>query len=488
MPAVDDTPGLVLEACLLLEAAEARRRGPVRPLRRTARTNARRKMPPGQREMSSDSSPSSRGSETLVLSEMVLSVSSRRSRSARRYAPSVVVSSISSKTLVVRRVLGEYALLKGRLQADPSVYSGPRATVPRAAAGLVAGMCARPRATAGVPARPRNAVAPLSQMTDSLTADVAAIVKGFRGQMGVAAINLRTGADGRVGADSRFPTASTIKTAVMVEAWQQAADGRLTMETTVPLEARHKVGGAGVLRSLRDGLPLSVADLVHLMIVLSDNTATNMLIEKRRHRPRQRRSRAPRPPRDQAVSPDVPRRPSRRPAGARTRVRPRHDDAARHGAADGAHRRGQGGEQGGVGSDAGDAAAPAGSRDDPARDPTATASRSATRPAPTRRSSRSPTAASATCAATPRSSPVPNLSYVIAIHARQVEDMRWGIDNDALVTGARISQTIFDAFSQSRGAVIVAGRGAMIPAGLKPRPRTRSAKLQLRESLEQRAA
>jgi beta-lactamase class A len=109
---------------------------------------------------------------------------------------------------------------------------------------------------------------------------VAAVVKAFRGQMGVAAVELRSGETIAVNADSRFPTASTIKTAVMIEAWQQSADGRLSMDTAVTLRDADKVGGAGVLRGLHDGLALSVADCIHLMIVLSDNTATNLLIEK----------------------------------------------------------------------------------------------------------------------------------------------------------------------------------------------------------------
>ncbi len=68
---------------------------------------------------------------------------------------------------------------------------------------------------------------------------VGAAVKAFRGQMGVAAIDLGTGETIAVGADARFPTASTIKTAVMIEAWQQAADGRLAMDTALTLrEAR----------------------------------------------------------------------------------------------------------------------------------------------------------------------------------------------------------------------------------------------------------
>ncbi len=107
---------------------------------------------------------------------------------------------------------------------------------------------------------------------------IGALVKAFQGQMGVAAIDLGTGETIAVNADARFPTASTIKTAVMIEAWQQAADGRLSMDTPITLRETDKVGGAGVLRGMHDGLVLTVADLVHLMIVLSDNTATNLLI------------------------------------------------------------------------------------------------------------------------------------------------------------------------------------------------------------------
>ena len=107
---------------------------------------------------------------------------------------------------------------------------------------------------------------------------IGALVKAFQGQMGVAAIDLGTGETIAVNADARFPTASTIKTAVMIEAWQQAADGRLSMDTPITLRETDKVAGAGVLRGLHDGLVLTVSDLVHLMIVLSDNTATNLLI------------------------------------------------------------------------------------------------------------------------------------------------------------------------------------------------------------------
>ena len=116
--------------------------------------------------------------------------------------------------------------------------------------------------------------------TSGMEQKVGEIVRAFRGVMGVAAIDLRSSETVAVNGDTRFPTASTIKTAVMVEAYQQAADGRLPLSTEIRLKDSDKVGGSGVLNGMHEGLSLTMADLIHLMIVLSDNTATNMLIER----------------------------------------------------------------------------------------------------------------------------------------------------------------------------------------------------------------
>jgi beta-lactamase class A len=113
-------------------------------------------------------------------------------------------------------------------------------------------------------------------MTKTLHSTLAA----FEGVMGVAARNLETGEELLVNADLRFPTASTIKTAVMVEAYHQAAEGKLPLNASVTLRDADKVGGSGVLNGLHDGLTLSIADLIHLMIVVSDNTATNLLVNR----------------------------------------------------------------------------------------------------------------------------------------------------------------------------------------------------------------
>jgi beta-lactamase class A len=122
---------------------------------------------------------------------------------------------------------------------------------------------------------------PAQTMSDRINDNVGGIVRNFHGVMGVAAIDLSTdpARDAiAVNADLRFPTASTIKTAIMVEAYHQAAEGTLPFDTLLTVREADKVGGSGVLRHLHDGLPVTVGDAVQLMIALSDNTATNLLI------------------------------------------------------------------------------------------------------------------------------------------------------------------------------------------------------------------
>ena len=105
-------------------------------------------------------------------------------------------------------------------------------------------------------------------------------VASFAGLAGFYAKNLTTGEEVAVNADTRFPTASTIKTAVMLEVFHQAAEGSVSLDETLPLTDAVKVGGSGVLNGMSAGIRLPIRDLVHLMIVLSDNTATNMLVAR----------------------------------------------------------------------------------------------------------------------------------------------------------------------------------------------------------------
>jgi beta-lactamase class A len=104
-------------------------------------------------------------------------------------------------------------------------------------------------------------------------------IERFPGGLGLAAKNLDTGESFAIRGDARFPTASLIKVAVMVEVYHQMAQGNLRRDTLVTLRDADKVGDETVpLNMLHDGLQITVTDLLNLMIAYSDNTATNLLV------------------------------------------------------------------------------------------------------------------------------------------------------------------------------------------------------------------
>jgi len=72
------------------------------------------------------------------------------------------------------------------------------------------------------------------------------LLRRFHGVMGVAAINLDTGEAVAVTADKRFPTASLIKVAVMVEVYHKIAEGKLRRDNSITLAEADKAGGETV--------------------------------------------------------------------------------------------------------------------------------------------------------------------------------------------------------------------------------------------------
>lgn len=76
-----------------------------------------------------------------------------------------------------------------------------------------------------------------------------------------------------------FPAASTIKLAVLVALYRNAEQGVLSLQDALPLRTDQQVGGDGILRDLVPGHRFTLQELARLMIVLSDNTAANMLIQ-----------------------------------------------------------------------------------------------------------------------------------------------------------------------------------------------------------------
>ena len=108
---------------------------------------------------------------------------------------------------------------------------------------------------------------------------VKAEIAQFKGKVSLFAKNLDNGSVYQFGGDDRVPTASTIKIAVMIEAFARVADGKAKWTDDLLLAKEKKVGGAGILQEFSDGLRLTLRDAVTLMMVLSDNTATNLVID-----------------------------------------------------------------------------------------------------------------------------------------------------------------------------------------------------------------
>jgi beta-lactamase class A len=108
---------------------------------------------------------------------------------------------------------------------------------------------------------------------------IAAEIAQFKGTVGIFAKNLETGRTFGWHENERVRTASTIKLPIMVEAFQQVHDGRAHWEDEVVLTKEKIIRGSGILFELHDGLKLTLRDALHLMIVLSDNTATNLVLD-----------------------------------------------------------------------------------------------------------------------------------------------------------------------------------------------------------------
>jgi beta-lactamase class A len=116
---------------------------------------------------------------------------------------------------------------------------------------------------------------------ESLDTRLVALAKVHHGKVAIAVKHLGTGENFYLNADEPMPTASLIKLAVMVEVYQQVAEGKIKLSDPITLRKEDKVPGSGVLTDhFTPGLTFPLRDAVHLMIALSDNTATNLVLDK----------------------------------------------------------------------------------------------------------------------------------------------------------------------------------------------------------------
>lgn len=107
------------------------------------------------------------------------------------------------------------------------------------------------------------------------------LAKAHKGKVAIAVKHLVRGESFSLLGDEPMPTASLIKLAVMVEAYWQAEEGKIKLTDPVTLSKEDMVPGSGVLTEhFSPGANFSLRDAIRLMIVFSDNTATNLVLDK----------------------------------------------------------------------------------------------------------------------------------------------------------------------------------------------------------------
>ena len=107
---------------------------------------------------------------------------------------------------------------------------------------------------------------------------IAAELYSYHGQMSVFVDDLQ-GRTVEIGADETFETASTIKAYILAALYLQAGRGKASLDQTITYRPEHFVDGSGMLRALGVGAALKVRDAATMMIICSDNIATNMVID-----------------------------------------------------------------------------------------------------------------------------------------------------------------------------------------------------------------
>ena len=141
--------------------------------------------------------------------------------------------------------------------------------------GLVLALCAATNVAHAQMAQP-FARADTSNLRRSLDAIAAA----HHGVLGYSILNLDTGERLSLRGDETFSTASLIKVPILVTLYDLVDKKQLSLDDPFTVLKIDQVPGSGVLQFMHPGMSLSVHDAASLMIILSDNTATNLVLDR----------------------------------------------------------------------------------------------------------------------------------------------------------------------------------------------------------------
>ncbi len=113
----------------------------------------------------------------------------------------------------------------------------------------------------------------------TLERELREIGTGYSGKWTCALTDLTTGDRIAIDEDAVMPTASLIKVPVLVALYHAVHAGKLAFDQRVTYGAEHRCLGSGVLSQLSLGVEMTVRDAAVLMIIISDNSATNVCID-----------------------------------------------------------------------------------------------------------------------------------------------------------------------------------------------------------------
>lgn len=115
---------------------------------------------------------------------------------------------------------------------------------------------------------------------NQLELQIANIVKNSPGQFGIAIHHLESNTHINFNENEQFASASLIKVPILIHLYRLVDEGKINLADLVELKDSDKVGDTGILQQMHAGMKLNYRDLAVLMITISDNSATNMLLDR----------------------------------------------------------------------------------------------------------------------------------------------------------------------------------------------------------------
>ena len=151
-----------------------------------------------------------------------------------------------------------------------------------AVATVALGLAVLPTACATAQAGTGSTAGPVRAPVDTtaLRHTLDSLAGAHHGTVGYAVIDIDGGTRFSLRGDETFPTASLIKVAVLVTVYDLVAQHKLSLDDRLTVLGIDKVPGSGQLQFLHDGAEITVHDAAWLMSTLSDNTATNLLLDR----------------------------------------------------------------------------------------------------------------------------------------------------------------------------------------------------------------